>query len=358
MDCMRFWRCSRRLVAALVLLAVAAVIGGCAVSPGADRLPSDHFAFNDAIELAESREMLLNIVRNRYADPIKFLSVGTLGSSFSVGVEVEGEVEDSGGTLTRALTPAVAYSESPTLTFVPRGDSAFAMNLLSPVSMSATLLALRFTPNFVMEAQLAISEINGAIDEPGSAGQQYRARLATLAAIVEKGEAWLGITRAGESLAPILVIGNPGSSAAAQAASVLGLTPGLSAYRVNSSAEIGENGRDGAILYLSMRSVAEMLSIMAAGVQVPAQHAAAGITPPLDWFPARGSDYLLFRVESGAAPPGDRLSVRHRGYWFWISDSDLASKSAFLSLLTYFNVQAGADIDPAAAPVLTIPVGR
>ena len=137
------------------------MIVGCAVSPGADRLPSDHFVFNDAIELAESREMLLNIVRSRYADPIKFLSVGTLGSSFSVGVEVDGEFESSGGGLSSTLTPAVAYSESPTLTFVPRGDSAFAMNLLSPVSMSAALLTLRFTPNLAMEAQLAFSEITG-----------------------------------------------------------------------------------------------------------------------------------------------------------------------------------------------------
>jgi hypothetical protein len=232
------------------------------------------------------------------------------------------------------------------------------MNLLSPISMSAALLTLRYSPNFLMEAQLAFSEINGAADEPGPGGQMYRARLASLAAIVDKGDAWMGITRDGESLVPILVIGSSDSSAAAQAVDVLGLTPGRSAYRVSSSAEIGENGRDDSILYLSMRSVLEMVSIMAAGVAIPASHAAAGITPPLEWFPARGSDYLAFRVESGSAPSGDRLSVRHRGYWFWVSDSDMTSKIAFLSLLTYFNVQSGADIDPATAPILTIPLGR
>ena len=54
------------------------------VTPGAWRLPADHFVFNDAVELAESHEMLLETVPIRYADPIKIFAVGTLVFSFSV----------------------------------------------------------------------------------------------------------------------------------------------------------------------------------------------------------------------------------------------------------------------------------
>ncbi len=97
---------------------------------------------------------------------------------------------------------------------------------------------------------------------------------------------------------------------------------------------------------------------MAAGVNVPSSHEQAGIAPPLDWFPGDTKDLLQFTVLSGQNQPTDRLTVRHRNAWFWISDTDMRSKSAFLSLLTHFNIQVNSIPDPRSQPVLTLPIGR
>ena len=48
-------------------------------------------------------------------------------------------------------------------------------------------------------------------------------------------------------------------------------------------------------------------------------------------------------------------AVRYRGYWFYIDNTDLHSKSTFALLRRLFFLQAGQFKD--AAPVLTLPVG-
>jgi len=43
----------------------------------------------------------------------------------------------------------------------------------------------------------------------------------------------------------------------------------------------------------------------------------------------------------------------HRGHWYWIDDSDVASKSSFTFLLILFSL---AETGPSsAAPVVTVP---
>ncbi|UCG16782.1 MAG: hypothetical protein JSV19_01855 [Phycisphaerales bacterium] len=49
------------------------------------------------------------------------------------------------------------------------------------------------------------------------------------------------------------------------------------------------------------------------------------------------------------------VAVRYRGYWFYIDDTDLHSKSTFALLRQLFSLPAGQF--KGAAPVLTLPVG-
>lgn len=333
-------------------------LGGCAVSPGSERLPADHFAFNDAIAMAESREMLLNVVRIRYADPVKFLEVGTVGSSFSIGAGGEAEATLGSGPST-LLMPSVAYTESPTLTFLPRGDSEFAMDMLAPISLSAALLGLRSTPNLIMELHLTVAELNGGLQERGPAGDLYRKRAIELAKCAENGKVWLGAARPDDGeLIPVLLVEDPGDPETVSLMEILGTTPGAPRYPIRSSADITAAGRDATAIYFSTRSVLEMMTVMAGGVVVPAAHVESGIVPPLSWFPVDSAELLQFAVKSGTQQPPDRLAIRHRDYWFWIADSDMVSKSAFLSLLTHFNVQAKASSESLARPVLTLPIGQ
>jgi len=69
-------------------------------------------------------------------------------------------------------------------------------------------------------------------------------------------------------------------------------------------------------------------------------------------FPVRLS---FITVHCSASEPEDAyVKVRHRGWWFYIEDTDLNTKSTFLLLVQLFNLQAGQIT--TIAPALTIPV--
>jgi hypothetical protein len=62
-------------------------LGGC--SFGAKALHSNRPEYNKAIHRTEKEQLLLNIIRLRYAEPIKFLQVASIVSSFSYGAGVD-----------------------------------------------------------------------------------------------------------------------------------------------------------------------------------------------------------------------------------------------------------------------------
>ena len=97
-------------------IAVAAVISGCA-SIGPDKLVDTHQGYNDAVQLAESREMLLNIVRLRFGDPIQFLAVAQINAQFSVSAGASASATGIGaaGGATGTAGGNVGYSSSPPL---------------------------------------------------------------------------------------------------------------------------------------------------------------------------------------------------------------------------------------------------
>jgi len=74
---------------------------------------------------------------------------------------------------------------------------------------------------------------------------------------------------------------------------------------------------------------------------------------PFDWSRVLGD---VFKVHSRKThPDGAYIAVKHRGYWFYIRDDDLASKSTFALLGQLFTLQAGGAA--GITPVLTLLVG-
>jgi hypothetical protein len=50
------------------------------------------------------------------------------------------------------------------------------------------------------------------------------------------------------------------------------------------------------------------------------------------------------------------LAVKYRDFWFYIDETDMASKSTFLVLSEFYRL-AISDSWPGQVPVLTLPVG-
>ena len=102
--------------------------------------------------------------------------------------------------------------------------------------------------------------------------------------------------------------------------------------------------------------MSEILLEVAVGIEVPPEHVVQGRTALATRVAGAENlrDRPLIRIQSSASPPPDSYAaVRYRGTWYWISDSDPASKRVFTFLMIFFSL-AETGVTPQT-PVLTVP---
>jgi hypothetical protein len=140
---------------------------------------------------------------------------------------------------------------------------------------------------------------------------------------------------------------------------MLGLAP-RARYRLTEDFLAADETR----ISVKLRSVLGVMFYLSTGVHVPSEHSAAGLVTTtraadgtvFDWDQLLGD---VFRVEVSDGEPADDKSyvkVKYRGFWFFVRDNDLESKSTFMLLSQLFSMQAGQV--GMVAPALTLPLGR
>ncbi len=98
-------------------------------------------------------------------------------------------------------------------------------------------------------------------------------------------------------------------------------------------------------LVVSTRSPKEAMYFLSQIVEVPESHIENGVVRitmdqnsfPFDWHAVMGD---LFQIHCSKLPPHDAaVRVKYRGYWFYIHDCDISSKSTFNLMLELFNLE-------------------
>ncbi len=118
-------------------------------------------------------------------------------------------------------------------------------------------------------------------------------------------------------------------------------------------------------LSVTTRSTAQVYFFLANGVEVPADHIAAGMVRPAVGadgrpFDGRAVTAGLFEVHAskGHKPPATAfVAVKYRDYWYYIDDRDQATKTTFALVLQLAKLDFGLQ-EPTGGPFLTLPVGR
>ena len=64
----------------------------------------------------------------------------------------------------------------------------------------------------------------------------------------------------------------------------------------------------------------------------------------------------ILMIHASKTEPDASLAVKYRGYWFFIADTDMVSKSAFLVMAELYRLSIS-EGRPDQVPVLTLPVG-
>ena len=134
---------------------------------------------------------------------------------------------------------------------------------------------------------------------------------------------------------------------------LLGLQAGASEFSVT----LGSFPSNDLEIAVLTRSMFEIMLELATGVDVPPSDVAEGRVLVGRTGPGELPADPLIRIHYGDSAPEDAfVVVPYRRMWFWIDDTDRASKSKFTFLMILFSLaQSGTE---SAGPLVTVSAGR
>jgi hypothetical protein len=115
---------------------------GCSVGPSV--LATNRAGYNVAVQRSAGEELLLNMVRLKYREPMLFLQIGSITSHFNYSADaaVTGTFPE-GAADTHGAGLGASVSEQPTLSYTPLEGKAFANRILTETDMGTFTLLVR-----------------------------------------------------------------------------------------------------------------------------------------------------------------------------------------------------------------------
>ena len=397
----------------LVLACCVVLLGGCSFGPAVIRL--NMLRYNRAMNDTENEQFLLNIVRLRYRDPPKTLAVGSINTSFNVDATFPSVFSLKNHSF---LAAQGRIADVPTISMTPLGGQDFTTGLVSQIPLERIVVLVNTGWDLDRALRLLVSNMNGVENVPNLAGgaaerpprfvqfayvaralgRLHREGLLELAVdpmpaaagaisdpvTIDKGGVTVAMAMTAAKDHFIIREVGPGKAVVhnavpahdmnlapaawkdpelAESAQLLNLIPGLPTYRLL-PADLGQFKRQyegpGHDITVTTRSCLSTMLFISKGVVVPAEHYRQGLVAiptddegrPFDWTQVTEG---MFRVcVSKIMPKRAFVKVKYRGYWFYIADNDLASKSTFDLVAEMLQIQITRGL--TTAPVLTIPV--
>ncbi|MDZ4163591.1 MAG: hypothetical protein U1C55_00520 [Smithellaceae bacterium] len=342
------------------------VLSGCA-SVGPGTVTRDRFDYNATLTESWKRQILLNIVKMRYVEPVFFVDVGQIvaGYSLETGVNLGGKGILSSFSSSASIEAGIAgrYTDRPTITYVPMTGYAFIKSLMTPLPPSHLFFAIQSGVPADMIFKLGVASINGIRNESATiagyrpAEEKFRRVIELMSSLQLEGAISIKTVKQKDKQEDIFIsfLLKPGNaevlSQVKELRDLLGLDQATDQYNlVIGSAP--ENNREIAMRTFSMMHI---LAFMAARVEVPEKdmsekRASPGIREATGKAGREGG----FLVNSSDREPQDAsVSVKYRNHWFWVDDRDLVSKRAISFIVLIFSL---ADTGKQESlPQITIP---
>jgi hypothetical protein len=353
-------------------MAIALALDGCSsIGPGS--VPRDRVDYANALSDSWKDQMLLNIVRLRYADTPTFMDVSSVIAAYTIQVAANAGatanigVPGNSTTLpngTGSVGVAGGYNDRPTISYTPLTGAKFAKSLLKPIPPEAifSLIAAGYPADVVLLA--TVRALNGVYNRTATGGQRRPSDPAFYPLV----EAFRRIQasrvfsmriekRNEEEITIATFASRPLDPEVQRAVDFVRKTLNLNSENGETLLEYGAVQRSPGELAVLSRSMIEVMNEISADIEVPADDVADGRTYATAGPVSEASPYDQPRVkiQSGATPPNDAFTaVRYRDTWYWVSDHDYTSKRSLTFLLLFFSL-AETGVVPEA-PVLTIPV--
>jgi len=339
---------------------------GCA-GIGPKTIPRDRFDYASAISNSWKKQMLLNMVKIRYADIPVFVDVASVINQYALEGDVElgaswndpipGDSQNVGVT--------GRYRDQPTITYAPLMGKAFAESLVKPIPPPAIFFLIQTGVRVDFVFRTCVQIVNGIHNRRGrhtmrrEADPEFYQLITLLLKLQQSGAVGMRIEKTEDAReATVFTFHQKDISPELLSASnsikrILGLAPDSREFKVVYGS-LPRNDNEIAIL---SRSMLEIILELASYVEVPEKHLTEGRTYEslLDQMDVSAEFGPLITIDSDKSKPADDfIAVRYKDYWFWIEDRDLRSKRTFAFLWLLFSFT---ETEKAYAPVVTIPTG-
>ena len=346
------------LVAAPVLLAW--VAGGCGIGP--PLLNRDRLGYQEALSESWKRQMLMNLVKIRYADAPVFLEVTSVINQHSLEAQLSalGVLNNPPWSHRQEYRGGITAYDRPTVTYVPMAGEKFAKSLMTPIPTTVILSMVQsgWPVDFIL--RLTCDSVNGVRNGTRSAlnrrpaDPEFGELLAAMRRIQLSDTIGFRVEREKDHEVAKVFFGRHKPTPDVERdltriREILGVEPGARELRLTYGAvAAGQNELD-----ILSRSMLQILVELGGCIDVPKDHVERGLVVPAG--DDEGSPPLI-RIHSGRQAPSDTAAaVRYKGYWFWVADGDFASKRMLSLLMIFFSLtETGGGI---GAPVITVGAG-
>jgi hypothetical protein len=337
----------------LFLGLIIAVLAGCA-SVGPGTVSRDRFDYNTSLTESWKRQILLNIVKMRYVEPVFFVDVGQIVAGYTV---------ETGLSAVGSAGLSSKYTDRPTITYVPMTGNAFIKSLLTPLSPESLMFAIQSGVPADMICKLGVASINGLRNRSATVAGFHPAEPRFLRAVeimrsLQISSAIRMKTIRNKENKEITTIsfwtkGAPDeiSVQVRELCHLLGLDTEADHYRLVYGIA-PENNRE---IAMQSSPLMHIMSSLAARVEVPESDVTEGrASPGVREAPGQTDNKDRFIVKCSTSKPQDAyVSVEYRNRWFWVDDRDLESKRTISFILLVFTlVDSGRH---ESLPQVTIP---
>ena len=352
----------------LVLAVLGMFLAGCTVV-GPAAISSGRLAYNDAITTTDNQQMLMILIQNRYGERGHLLTVASVTANVSVttsaGIQAGfGGTSDYRGNLV-PFAGSVVYEENPTISYVPVSGERYLAQLTSPISVQLLTQIARTLNNPAPALSAFITTVNYIYNPNFDFGEEPEDprfdEFINIIATLTRDHRLHWVEFATHKGRFSIVIDQTEARHQSQVKQLLQLLklpatkPGqrevvIPVFLALDGAAVGGLG-------ITTRSVWDLVEILSAAIEVPAEDEAAGVVVPAPPPGRVGRELkIAFSTEK---PEHAYIAVAYREGWFYIDERDLVTKEYFKILGSLWTTTMSKAIGQgAAAPLLTVPVSN
>jgi hypothetical protein len=344
------------------------ILSGCSVI-GPQSIANGRAAYNEVINQTEDQQMLMAIVRNRYGETISMLAVDNVTANIRFTAAVEAQfgigARPNYETNLIPLSTGLSYEEAPIITYSPiEGEEQFD-RLMSPVPISILVIFARSIKTSRLPFLMIIRSINdlrnpdfvwSPLSEPDP---RFLRLLDLMIGLNETGHVYWARDPDKEDQFDI-VIRDHSPKRTPEVRELLTLL-GHSQKMFNAAPIVlpiyhaMEKPASGGVAVTTC-SIFELIEILSAAVAVPEKHSDSGLAT---MYPPPGLAGKAVRIlRARERPANASVAVKYRHSWFYIEETDQATKLMFRILRALWKDRIAATTQRQSAPLLTIPVGQ